>query len=183
MSPRCCTPSFKIMGLPVLEKKIFKGFYHIWAWQPYWSCDLDNLYKLLFPLPRDAPCEVWLWMAKRFQRRRCLNIVNGRQWQRRRTPGHWYTISSPFEPDGSGELKKQLFFCLFKLLEIRLIEKNLEFELIEIKNYRNRSSFALCSFIVDKKSANVTQICNYIYRVEWTFEQTRSINILVNDWF
>ena len=65
-------PSFKIIGLPVLEKKIFKGFYHIWAWRPHWSRDLDNLYKLLFPLPRDAPCEVWLWMAKRFQRRRCL---------------------------------------------------------------------------------------------------------------
>ena len=109
MSPQCCRPNFKIIGLLVLEKKIFKGFYHIWAWRPYWSCDLDNLYKLLFPLPRDAPCEVWLWMAKRFQRRRCLNIVNGRQWQRqrRRTPEHWYTISSPFEPDGSGELIKQ----------------------------------------------------------------------------
>ena len=24
-------PSFKIIGLLVLEKKIFKGFYHIWA--------------------------------------------------------------------------------------------------------------------------------------------------------
>ena len=22
----------------------FKGFYHIWAWQPSWSCDLDYLY-------------------------------------------------------------------------------------------------------------------------------------------
>ena len=36
----------------VLEKKIFKGFYHIWAWPPSWSCDLDHLYKLLFPFPR-----------------------------------------------------------------------------------------------------------------------------------
>ena len=31
--------SFKIIGHPVLEKKIFKGFYHIWAWRPSWSCD------------------------------------------------------------------------------------------------------------------------------------------------
>ena len=24
----------------------------IWAWRPSWSCDLDHLYKLSFPLPR-----------------------------------------------------------------------------------------------------------------------------------
>ena len=47
--------SFKITGLLVLEKKIFKGFYHIWAWRPSWSCDLDRLYKLSFPLPKEAP--------------------------------------------------------------------------------------------------------------------------------
>ena len=32
----------------------FKGFYHIWAWRPSWSCDLDHLYKLWFPLPKEA---------------------------------------------------------------------------------------------------------------------------------
>ena len=69
-------PSFKIIGLLVLEKKIFKGFYHIRAWRPSWSCDLDHLYKLLFPLPKEAPHKIWLWLAKRFQRRRCLNIVD-----------------------------------------------------------------------------------------------------------
>ena len=46
---------FKIIGLLVLEKKIFKGLYHIWAWRPSWSCDLDHLYKLSFPLPKEAP--------------------------------------------------------------------------------------------------------------------------------
>ena len=30
----------------------FYGFYHIWAWRPSWSCDLDHLYKLYFPFPR-----------------------------------------------------------------------------------------------------------------------------------
>ena len=39
-------------------KKIFKGFYHIWAWRPSWSCDLDHLYKLSFPLPNEAPHEI-----------------------------------------------------------------------------------------------------------------------------
>ena len=31
--------------------EFFKGFYHIWAWRPSWSCDMDHLYKLLFPRP------------------------------------------------------------------------------------------------------------------------------------
>ena len=33
----------------------FKGFYHIWAWRPSWSCDLDHLFKLSFPLHQGAP--------------------------------------------------------------------------------------------------------------------------------
>ena len=37
----------------------FKGFYHIWAWRPSWSCDLDHLYKLTFPLPKEAPHKIW----------------------------------------------------------------------------------------------------------------------------
>ena len=39
-------PSFKIIELPVLEKKFFKGFYHIRRLS--WSCDLDHLYKLIY---------------------------------------------------------------------------------------------------------------------------------------
>ena len=39
-------------------------------------------------------------------RRGFLNIVNGRQRQRRRTPEHGYTIMDPFEPNGSGGLKQ-----------------------------------------------------------------------------
>ena len=38
-SPRCYIPSFVVIGLLVLEKKIFEVFYHIWAWRPSWSCD------------------------------------------------------------------------------------------------------------------------------------------------
>ena len=30
----------------------FKGFYHIWAWWPSLSCDLDHLYNLSFSFPR-----------------------------------------------------------------------------------------------------------------------------------
>ena len=32
----------------------FKGFYHIWAWRPSWSCDLDHYFYTNFgsPFPR-----------------------------------------------------------------------------------------------------------------------------------
>ena len=32
----------------------------VWAWWPSWSCDLDHLHKLCFPLPKEAPHEIWL---------------------------------------------------------------------------------------------------------------------------
>ena len=42
--------SFKFIRLPFLEK-IFKGFYHIWAWWLSWSCELNHLYKIWSPFP------------------------------------------------------------------------------------------------------------------------------------
>ena len=77
-----------------------KGFYHIWAWRPSWSCDLDFLYTHWFPLPIDASYKIWLWLAKRFQRRRSLKL-----WTDGRTPDHGHPISSPCEPNDSGDLK------------------------------------------------------------------------------
>ena len=38
-SPRCYLPSLVKIGQPVPEKRFLKGFYHIWAWRPSWSCD------------------------------------------------------------------------------------------------------------------------------------------------
>ena len=38
----------------------FKGFYHIWAWRPSWSCDRDAANKLSYPLPKEAPHKIWL---------------------------------------------------------------------------------------------------------------------------
>ena len=46
----------------------------IWAWWPYWSCDLDHLNILSFPHHMEAPHEIWLQSAQWFQRRRCLNV-------------------------------------------------------------------------------------------------------------
>ena len=63
-------------GPPVLEKKFLKVFEHFWAWWPSWSCDLDHLYKLSFHPPSQGrtPHEIWLWLVKRFQRRRRLKM-------------------------------------------------------------------------------------------------------------
>ena len=36
------------------EEVFFKVFYHIRAWRRCWLCDLDHLYKLSFPLPKEA---------------------------------------------------------------------------------------------------------------------------------
>ena len=42
-------------------KEVFlKGFYHIWAWRPSWSCDPDAVNKLSFFLPKEAPHKIWL---------------------------------------------------------------------------------------------------------------------------
>ena len=38
----------------------FKGSYNIWAWRLSCSCDLNHLYKIWFPLPKDAPHKIWL---------------------------------------------------------------------------------------------------------------------------
>ena len=38
----------------------FNVFYHIWAWPPFWSCDLDHLYKLWSPILKYAPHKIWL---------------------------------------------------------------------------------------------------------------------------
>ena len=88
-----------------------KGFYHIWAWRPSWSCDLDFLYTHWFPLPIDASYKIWLWLAKRFQRRRSLKLWTDGRTDDGRTPDHGHPISSPCEPNGSGELKSPKNGC------------------------------------------------------------------------
>ena len=52
----------------VLEKKIFKGFYHIWAWPPSWSTNRNHFSNLSFPQPMEAPYEIWARLAQRRSR-------------------------------------------------------------------------------------------------------------------
>ena len=40
------------------RRRFLKGFYHIWAWRPSWSCDPDAANKLSFPLPKEAPLDI-----------------------------------------------------------------------------------------------------------------------------
>ena len=65
---------FSSKASSVLEKKSFKGFYHIWAWRPSWSTNCDHFSNLLFPLPKETPYEIWAKLAQRLQRRSCLKF-------------------------------------------------------------------------------------------------------------
>ena len=38
------------IGPPAPEKKIFEGFYPIWAWRPSWSCDQHHVIRFFFTL-------------------------------------------------------------------------------------------------------------------------------------
>ena len=85
-SPRCYIPNFVKIGPPVLEKKIFEGFYHIWALRPSWSCDLDHLYKLSFPLPKEAPQNLAL-IGQAVSEEKIFE--NGGRTEDGRTPARW----------------------------------------------------------------------------------------------
>ena len=39
--------SFLEIG-PLVPEKILKGFYAIWTWLPFWSCDQHHVIKFLF---------------------------------------------------------------------------------------------------------------------------------------
>ena len=49
-------------------------FYHIRAWRPSCSCDLDHLYKLSYPLAKDAPYEVLIGLV--VSENELIEIVN-----------------------------------------------------------------------------------------------------------
>ena len=70
----CANLRFIPKSSSVLEKKIFKGFYHIWAWLPSWSMDRDHFSNLLFPQPEEAPHKIWATLTQRLQRRSCLKF-------------------------------------------------------------------------------------------------------------
>ena len=54
------------------RRRFLNGFYHIWAWQPFWSCDPDVAKKTSIPLSIEDPYEIWLQLAQLFLKRRRL---------------------------------------------------------------------------------------------------------------
>ena len=44
---------------PVPEKKVIEGFYHIWALQPSWSCNLESL----LTSTEDLPSELFILLS------------------------------------------------------------------------------------------------------------------------
>ena len=54
----------KMLTLSSMENLIvqcnLKGFYHIWAWRPSWSCDPDAANKISLGVPKEAPHKIWL---------------------------------------------------------------------------------------------------------------------------
>ena len=62
LSPRICA-KIRPQGLFGSGEKIFKGFYHIWAWWPSWSMDCDYFSNLSFPQPKEVPHEIWATLA------------------------------------------------------------------------------------------------------------------------
>ena len=51
-----------------------------------------------FPLSKEAPHKIWLWLAKRFRRRRSLSIVNNDGRQGPTDAGQWVSYKLTYEP-------------------------------------------------------------------------------------
>ena len=76
----------------VQEKKIFKGFYHIWAWRPSWSCDLDHLYKYFVPPSQGGSTENLALIGQAVSEEKMFENVDGR------TPDPWVYYKLNGEP-------------------------------------------------------------------------------------
>ena len=93
----------------VLEKKIFKGLYHIWTWWPSWSMDRNHFSKFSFPQPKEAPYKIWAKLAQGLQRRSHLKMLtDGRTdgQTHARTDNGRKVITIAYPEHSSGELKK-----------------------------------------------------------------------------
>ena len=51
------------------RRRFLKGFYHIWPWQPFWSCDQHRVNKFSFPWTWKLTYRIWLWLAQWFLRK------------------------------------------------------------------------------------------------------------------
>ena len=56
------------------EEDFLKGFYHIWAWQPSWSCDQHHVIRFSFPCTCKLSYKVWFRSTQYFMRKSGLNF-------------------------------------------------------------------------------------------------------------
>ena len=94
------------LALRFWRRRFLKGFYHIWAWRPSWSCDQEHLNKLSFPHPKESPYEICVQLALWFQRRRCLKMLTD---GRRTDDGVTGILIAHLGAFSSGELKMWSF--------------------------------------------------------------------------
>ena len=87
-------------------RRFLKGFYHIWAWWPSWSCDQDNLNKLRSPLLKSLHMKFeFNWpsspILKSLHMKFEFNWPSGfredvwKCWLTDERRSHWYANSSP----------------------------------------------------------------------------------------
>ena len=63
------------------RRRFLKGFYHIWAWWPSWSCDQNILYKFWLNYHKESSHEIWVQLVQWFVRKLCFNILMGLQYE------------------------------------------------------------------------------------------------------
>ena len=74
-------PNPKAIGLLVLEEKMLMGFYHIWMWQPSWTCDQNSMKIVLLTYHKESSYEIRVQLAEWFLRKQCFNILIGLQYK------------------------------------------------------------------------------------------------------
>ena len=116
---------FKIIGRLVLEKKILKVFTIYGHGRHFRHMTWTIYINFRTPFPRRLRIQFGFdlqLVSKEKMSEHCLR--QRRRQQRRRTPKQGYTISSPCEPDGSGEVKtKDTELSVRTLLRICIITK------------------------------------------------------------
>ena len=100
------------------EEAFFLGFYHIWAWRPFWSCDQERLNKLLLPHPKEAPLWNLASIGPVVSEEKMFENVDIHTYIHTRI--HTYTHNTyiheaflyyqlTYAPEGLGELKRNFF--------------------------------------------------------------------------
>ena len=75
------------------SRRFLKGFYHIWAWRPSWSCDQNILNKFWLTYHKESSHEIWAQMGQCFVRKLCFNILMGLKYERPWLKGQRSTLT------------------------------------------------------------------------------------------